>query len=48
MEKVIRLIDLPVDMDDPRMNRCKKHSLSDVFAISICAVLCGGASWCET
>lgn len=47
MKKVTRLIDSFAEMEDPRMNRCKKHNLTDIVAISICAVLCGADSWDE-
>ena len=30
---------------DPRIDRGKKHKLSDIFFISICAVICGADNW---
>ncbi len=30
---------------DPRIERGKKHKLSDIFFISICAVICGADNW---
>lgn len=47
MKEATRLIDFFADMKDPRMDRCKKHNLVDIVAISICAVLCGADSWDE-
>ena len=34
-------------MPDPRINRCKKHELSDILYITIVAVLCGANDWEE-
>ena len=28
-------------LKDPRVNRTKLHSLGDILAIAICAVICG-------
>ena len=28
-------------VSDPRMNRCKRHSLTNILTISICAIICG-------
>jgi predicted transposase YbfD/YdcC len=32
-------------IEDPRVNRQKKHKLEDIFFISICAVICGADNW---
>ena len=32
-------------LDDPRIDRCKRHQLLDIIAIAICAVICGADSW---
>ena len=32
-------------MEDPRIDRCKRHQLLDIIAIAICAVICGADSW---
>jgi predicted transposase YbfD/YdcC len=32
-------------IEDPRVNRQKKHKLQDIFFISICAVICGADNW---
>jgi predicted transposase YbfD/YdcC len=34
-------------LKDPRMNRTKKHSLCDILAIAICAVICGADGWVQ-
>lgn len=34
-------------LKDPRMNRTKKHSLGDILAIAICAVICGADGWTQ-
>jgi len=34
-------------LKDPRMDRTKKHSLSDILAIAICAVICGADGWAQ-
>lgn len=35
------------ELEDPRMDRTKLHSLSDILAITICAVICGADTWTE-
>jgi predicted transposase YbfD/YdcC len=35
------------DLPDPRIDRTKKHSLGDILAIALCAVICGADSWEE-
>ncbi len=32
-------------IDDPRVDRQKKHQLQDIFFITLCAVICGAGSW---
>ena len=32
-------------IEDPRINRQKKHQLQDIFFISICAMICGADNW---
>jgi predicted transposase YbfD/YdcC len=32
-------------IQDPRVNRQKKHQLQDIFFISICAIICGADNW---
>jgi predicted transposase YbfD/YdcC len=35
------------DLPDPRIDRTKKHSLTDILVIALCAVVCGADSWEE-
>jgi hypothetical protein len=32
-------------MEDPRVDRTKRHKLIDILTIAICAVICGADSW---
>ena len=32
-------------LEDPRIDRCKRHKLLDIIAIAICATICGADSW---
>lgn len=34
-------------LDDPRVERTKRHRLLDIIAIAICAVICGADDWVE-
>jgi predicted transposase YbfD/YdcC len=34
-------------LKDPRMNRTRKHSLTDILTIAICAVICGADGWAQ-
>ncbi len=33
------------ELEDPRIERCKRHQLLDDITIAICAVICGADSW---
>lgn len=35
------------ELKDPRVNRTKKHSLGDILAIAICAIICGADGWAQ-
>jgi len=35
------------ELKDPRMNRTKRHSLGDILAIAICAIICGADGWSQ-
>jgi predicted transposase YbfD/YdcC len=35
------------ELEDPRMERTKLHSLQDILFIAICGVICGADSWTE-
>lgn len=43
----ISLLDYFADLQDPRIDRCKRHSLLDIITIAICAVICGADSWVQ-
>lgn len=43
----IAIVDAFADLPDPRVERCKKHRLSDILVIAICAVVCGADSFEE-
>ena len=43
----IAFVDAFVDLPDPRVERCKKHRLSDILVIAVCAVICGADSFEE-
>ena len=34
-------------LDDPRVDRTKRHNLTEVIAIAICAVICGANGWTD-
>lgn len=36
-----------VDLPDPRQPLGKRHVLSDMLVIAICAVICGAEGWCQ-
>ena len=35
------------ELEDPRVDRTRKHSLSDMLVIAICAVICGADGWVQ-
>lgn len=39
------LIECFSDLKDPRIDRTKRHLLTDIIVISICAVICGAEGW---
>lgn len=41
---VLRFFD---ELEDPRMDRTKRHSLQDILFLTVCAVLCGADCWTE-
>ncbi len=34
-------------LDDPRIDRAKRHQLLDIIVITLCAVICGADNWVE-
>ena len=43
----ISIIDAFADLPDPRLDRTRLHSLSDVIVLTLCGVLCGVDNWVE-
>ena len=41
------LVDCFAGIDDPRLNRKRRHELIDILVIAICAVICGAEHWTE-
>src|SRR5581483_8262558 len=35
------------DLEDPRVERTRRHELLDIITIALCAVICGADSWVE-
>lgn len=35
------------ELEDPRMERTRKHSLGDILTLAICAVICGADGWAQ-
>jgi predicted transposase YbfD/YdcC len=42
-----RLLDHFRSLEDPRVERTRRHQLLDIVAITICAVLCGADTWVD-
>ena len=40
-------ITFPSVINDPRIDRTKRHELLEIIVISICAVICGADAWTE-
>jgi hypothetical protein len=47
MEEVQALEAIFVQVEDPRMERTKRHRLRDILIIAICCVICGAKGWVE-
>jgi predicted transposase YbfD/YdcC len=43
----VTLIDVFSDLEDPRLERTKKHSLIDIIMLTICATIAGAEGWDE-
>lgn len=41
------LISIFSELKDPRIDRTKRHSLTDIITIAICAMVCGADSWVD-
>jgi hypothetical protein len=40
-----RLVEHFAEIDDPRIERTKRHKLIDILTIAILAVICGAEGW---
>ncbi len=43
----ISIIEAFADLPDPRIDRGKRHSLSDILVLTLCGALCGVDNWVE-
>ena len=43
----VSILDHFADLDDPRVERTRRHKLVDIIAIAICATICGADSWVQ-
>ena len=41
------LVDAFREIQDPRLDRKKRHSLADIMVIAVCAIICGAEHWTE-
>ena len=41
----LAITDVFADLPDPRLDRNKRHFLTDILTIALCAVLCGANTW---
>lgn len=46
-QPTVSILEHFASLDDPRINRQKKHQLQDIFFITLCAVICGADNWVE-
>ena len=35
------------DLEDPRIERTRRHDLMDILVIALCAVICGAEGWVD-
>jgi len=48
MEKPsVAISDHLADLEDPRIDRTKRHKLLDIVTMAICAVICGADTWVD-
>jgi len=45
MPTALTLIDCLSDLPDPRVENTRRHLLTDILVIAICAFLCGAEGW---
>ena len=47
MNRIPTIMEQFTQLEDPRVGRAKRHNLTDVIAIAICAVICGANGWTD-
>lgn len=47
MKEVQVLAAVFAEVEDPRIERTKRHSLRDILIIAVCATICGADGWVE-
>ena len=35
------------ELEDPRIERARRHQLMDIIVIAVCGVICGADSWVD-
>ena len=45
MDTLITLANSFITIQDPRIDRAKKHNIVDIIMITLCAVMCGVDHW---
>jgi hypothetical protein len=43
----ISIVDAFAELPDPRIDRTKRHSLSDILVLTLCGASCGVDNWVE-
>ena len=49
---MVKVTDEPIaqyfgELDDPRIDRSKRHTLLDIITIALCGIICGADSWVD-
>ena len=49
---MVKVTDAPIaqyfgELDDPRIDRSKRHTLLDIITIALCGIICGADSWVD-
>ena len=43
----LSIVDAFEDLPDPRLDRTKRHQLTDILVITLCGAICGVDNWVE-
>jgi hypothetical protein len=46
-EKVLALETIFAAVEDPRVERARRHKLRDILIIALCGIICGAEGWGE-